>query len=350
VILIGHSMGGLISRWYLHKLDGWKDCRELITFGTPFGGSLNAVDSLANGFKRIEVLGRTVLDLTAMLESFPSMYQLLPRYPVISETPGADARYVHEVAPRITGLDTERAREAYEGFHCALDASVDEERSRDIRPLIGRGHATLQSAVVGTGSEPVLSPALAIERPKQALMSTELPAMSDPERRIDALFAAGDGTVPHAAAFPNELATSGDRGYSNQRHSQLQAAEALVDRQILRVAELQAGNVRAIRGTGDVEGEDPMWDMRLADVVPRGDVEIQARLLNSAEPERVLVRILDLEHPTEPAVEHEMAPEGDAFRLRLDDLPTGEYRIELRSSPVVGLPGPVREIFEVIDE
>ena len=50
VILIGHSMGGLVARWYLECLGGWQDTRALITFGTPHRGSLNAADFLVNGF------------------------------------------------------------------------------------------------------------------------------------------------------------------------------------------------------------------------------------------------------------------------------------------------------------
>ena len=50
LILIGHSMGGLVARYFLECLDGWRDTRMLITFGTPHRGSLNAVDFLVNGF------------------------------------------------------------------------------------------------------------------------------------------------------------------------------------------------------------------------------------------------------------------------------------------------------------
>ena len=39
VVLVGHSMGGIVSRYYLECLDGWRDTRALITFGTPYRGS-----------------------------------------------------------------------------------------------------------------------------------------------------------------------------------------------------------------------------------------------------------------------------------------------------------------------
>ena len=52
LVLLGHSMGGLVSRYYLEVLGGWRDTRRLITFGTPYRGSLNAVDFIAHGFTR----------------------------------------------------------------------------------------------------------------------------------------------------------------------------------------------------------------------------------------------------------------------------------------------------------
>src|SRR4051794_20279566 len=41
LVLVGHSMGGLVARYYLEVLGGWRDTRRLITFGTPYRGSLN---------------------------------------------------------------------------------------------------------------------------------------------------------------------------------------------------------------------------------------------------------------------------------------------------------------------
>ena len=75
-------MGGLICRHFLEMLDGWKDTRLLITFGTPYRGSLNALDFIANGMKK--KLGPvTLLNLTELVRSFTSVYQLLPIYPCV---------------------------------------------------------------------------------------------------------------------------------------------------------------------------------------------------------------------------------------------------------------------------
>ena len=72
VALIAHSMGGLVSRYYLEVLEGWRDCRALITFGTPYRGAVNAVGFIANGYKQIG------LDLTAVLRSCPAVRMIRP--------------------------------------------------------------------------------------------------------------------------------------------------------------------------------------------------------------------------------------------------------------------------------
>ena len=38
LILVGHSMGGLVARYFLECLEGWRDTRRLVTFGTPYRG------------------------------------------------------------------------------------------------------------------------------------------------------------------------------------------------------------------------------------------------------------------------------------------------------------------------
>ena len=50
VIIMAHSMGGLLARHYLEVMEGWPNCRLLVTFGTPYRGAL---DYLANGYKNV---------------------------------------------------------------------------------------------------------------------------------------------------------------------------------------------------------------------------------------------------------------------------------------------------------
>ena len=89
LVLVGHSMGGLISRYFLECLDGWRDTRTLVTFGTPYRGSVNALDTLVNG-KKIKFF-----DLTEVARSFTAIYQLLPTYPCYVDG-GAEPAHVDE--------------------------------------------------------------------------------------------------------------------------------------------------------------------------------------------------------------------------------------------------------------
>jgi triacylglycerol esterase/lipase EstA (alpha/beta hydrolase family) len=79
LILVAHSMGGLVARHFLEVLGGWRDTRCLATFGTPYGGSINALQTLVEG-TRIGGL----IDVSATMRSFTSVYQLLPTYPCVA--------------------------------------------------------------------------------------------------------------------------------------------------------------------------------------------------------------------------------------------------------------------------
>jgi pimeloyl-ACP methyl ester carboxylesterase len=145
LVLVGHSMGGLVSRYYLECLDGWRNTRALVSFGTPFRGSLNSLDTLVNG-KKIKFF-----DLTDVARSFTAIYQLLPTYPCYVEG-GAEPAYVDEAD--IPHLDRAKAKAALD-FHReirdAVDAHLEDQAYMDGRYDLGRivgiNQPTQQSAV-----------------------------------------------------------------------------------------------------------------------------------------------------------------------------------------------------------
>ena len=48
-----------------------------MTFGTPYWGAINAINYVANGYKE------KLVDLTNLLRSFPSVYELMACYDVV---------------------------------------------------------------------------------------------------------------------------------------------------------------------------------------------------------------------------------------------------------------------------
>lgn len=148
LILIAHSMGGLVASYFADCLDGWRDIHTLINLGVPFRGSANALNFLANGF----ATGMGWLPGRAAFASMDSVYQLLPTYKFVSN--GAAVMKVHEVA--IPGIDAGRAKAALD-FHEELTAARTRNlaaRGQDqgiTRAVVGIKQTTGQSAALSSG-------------------------------------------------------------------------------------------------------------------------------------------------------------------------------------------------------
>lgn len=78
LVLVCHSMGGVVARIFAELEGGAAEIRTLVTFGTPYSGSINALEFLVNGFRK--GWGPFTVDLSRMIRSFTSVYQLLPSY------------------------------------------------------------------------------------------------------------------------------------------------------------------------------------------------------------------------------------------------------------------------------
>ena len=70
VILVGHSMGGLLSRYYLQRLDGDKHVKKIITIGTPHYGTKLAPFGYGKNAREMEVNSTFISDLNRDIEDF----------------------------------------------------------------------------------------------------------------------------------------------------------------------------------------------------------------------------------------------------------------------------------------
>lgn len=200
LILIGHSMGGLVARQFLELHEGWRDTRLLVTFGTPYRGSLNALDTIANGV--LKKLGPFALDLSELFRSFTSVYQLLPIYGCVDT--GAGTPIELGQANGIPHLDSTRVADA-RAFHQAIEDSVtghlSEPAYRDhrysIHPVIGLSQPTFQSARLTNGRLEMLG-------------------------EIEDADESGDGTVPRVSASPKELGSDPPAMFVGEKHASLQ--------------------------------------------------------------------------------------------------------------------------------
>ena len=193
-------MGGLVSQYFLEVLGGWKDTRALVSFGTPYRGSLNALGYLANGFS--EGIGPLKVDLTSTLASFTGVYQLLPAFECVDRGKGKLER-IGEI-DGVVGVDPARAKAAlgfYEEIKAAAQRNGGDEAYKtngyETYPIVGLAQPTFQSATVAGGKVTLL-------------------------RSFDGKDNSGDGTVPRVSATPFAMSGAHREIYVAEQHGSLQ--------------------------------------------------------------------------------------------------------------------------------
>ncbi|MGV1829086.1 lipase/acyltransferase domain-containing protein [Agrobacterium vitis] len=179
--IVAHSMGGLVARYFLECLEGWKDVRSLITIGTPHRGSGKAADFLNKGID--PRLVERFLPGLQTARNFDSVYQLLPIYPFIVDAEGAHK--VHDVS--IAGIDQARAINAA-NFH----SEIEQARASNLKDSHYRIASPRLSVVVGT-DQPTFQSAM-IDETGRLVMSNR--------RDFKDVNLSGDGTVPRVSAIP----------------------------------------------------------------------------------------------------------------------------------------------------
>ena len=203
LILIGHSMGGLVCRYFLECMEGWKVTKALVTFGTPYRGSLNALDGLANGVKK------GPLDLSKWARQLTALYQLLPIYECYDAGDGKLVR-VGETAC-IPNVDAAKAVAALAFYREIEEAVTSNQKLAQYRAAGYRIYP-----VVGVAQQTNLSARLADDK-VEMLQTYKGEALG------------GDGTVPRVSAIPIELSTNPSGAiYVGTQHGSLQNADPVI--------------------------------------------------------------------------------------------------------------------------
>lgn len=318
LILIAHSMGGLVARHFIEVLGGWRDTRMLITLGTPHRGSVKALDFLVNGLSK--KLGPvTLLDLTEFVRSCPSVYQLLPIYPCVGATE-EDLKRVGELE-ELGGLDMERARAGIE-FHREIERAV-EANSKDaayqssrykLLPLVGTYQPTFLSALLTRdGVEP-------IETYKGQTML------------------GGDGTVPRFSATPIELSKAKVETFVACPHAGLQNFESVRVQLRSTLEDVDISEIMAPEA-------EPI-SLKMADAFSSAEpFQALARCEVALEPMRA--SLVNVETGVEVEAEFEMVSDAEGWqRLELSPLAAGTYRIRIDAGEEAE---PITDVFAVVD-
>ncbi|NNJ12071.1 hypothetical protein EKD04_017210 [Chloroflexales bacterium ZM16-3] len=324
VVLIAHSMGGLVSRYYLEALDGWSDCRLLLTIATPHRGSLNAVDTLSNGITLFPSLTRVIRDLT-------SIYQLLPIYEAIT-VGGAQTRVAETNA--LPGIDQSWAKAAREDFHLEIYRRAKENRamgrSQLTIPWVGVHQDTFQSAFVEDG---------------RVMMSYHLPPI------IDMAFDGGDGTVPRVSAVPADFSKQEEElsRYSAQQHGWITNNEMTLTPLIESLHTILSPGSQNVLGRES--DRKPAINLRADSVFGPGQPIVLSLAVEKTEHTLTLEARLESTTPSAKTITSKIdVKPGERMSLSFTDVPPGLYRVAVRSRGFKGLaPDPVQSLVELVD-
>ena len=121
LVIVAHSMGGLVARYACEVLGLRKDVQAVFTMGTPYQGSYKCLERLVNGF--------VTAGLTQTLKSFDSTYQLLPTYPCIEVDGGAARTVAQERAVLQDHIDMHRVQQVGASFHVECSSAAEANKS-----------------------------------------------------------------------------------------------------------------------------------------------------------------------------------------------------------------------------
>jgi len=312
VIVVAHSMGGLVARYWIGPLGGWSVCSALLTLGTPHRGAPKAIDWLVHG-PGIGPLRHS--GLRKVLRQWPSLYELLPQYPAVWDA-GA-GREIELTRLRSSTYSGQFAAMAAAGRRVHDDIAtawgdIPSGRVPDVIPYFGRGHAT---------------PNLVTLRPGGGLAVVK----EDPPWRGNVGWA-GDGTVPALSAIPRELGQVRAvwRGL-RERHGPLAGTPSFIE-----VLRTYSGEPVPARG-GEAPAT-PWLGLDVEDVVPAG-MELAVGV--TVQPETAVaagvhVTLSAVPVAAPPIFATAMTGAERTWRATLPPLPPGRYRVEFEARQVCG--------------
>jgi len=346
IIYLAHSMGGLVARYYLEHLGGWRTCRALITFGSPHRGSLNALDFLSNGFRISGGTAKRMLleaadiaypelfeQLAATVRTFPSVYQLLCTYEAVQ----IDDEYRRIVdMSHLPNIDMGRAQEARQLFHEIIKRSVEENLRLDAKenyslktiPVVGIAQDTFQSAYLSGGR-------------------VELSYLPPP--KVGSLDADGDGTVPLVSAIPVELENKHREYFVAQQHGFLTSESSMLTALLARIRRLAADSSPHLFGDQQLRPPIPaklsVEPLQLASEPIRVDIAIGSSSNTSFSG---ILHVEAVDGLAEP-VAHALAINSHQMAVELQPLPPGLYRVHMTGDFDLGHPVEVTSLFEVVE-
>ena len=95
VMLIGHSLGTLVGRYYVERLGGRRRVERLVLMGGPHSGTAKVLASLLVP-PHVLPFGLMGEKLRRILETWPTTYQIIPTYPCGADQNGRQINFLND--------------------------------------------------------------------------------------------------------------------------------------------------------------------------------------------------------------------------------------------------------------
>jgi hypothetical protein len=174
LVVVAHSMGGLITRYATQKLDLSALLRQVITLGTPFYGAVKGVQMLATG--EGAPVPREVARRLAL--TCPGVFDLLPRYRSVLTTDGLRLLTVEDIAA--IGGSAELAADASQRWE-KLGLAAGDRSGSAVRHLavVGTEQPTVQSVELEAGEATFLESLAGINHAGDSTVYRQAAALGD---------------------------------------------------------------------------------------------------------------------------------------------------------------------------
>jgi pimeloyl-ACP methyl ester carboxylesterase len=205
VVLIGHSMGGLVIKWCATQILSSRKIARIITIATPYKGSLKAIEALLPGARKLFGIEHQK-SMRHAARTMPGLYQLLPSWKgavVDQESGNAMSPFkigswqkslVRSLADKYSPEFFQKKLSDAEAFSRVVSRAWPAQLAKKVYYAYGVGSKTWKQVKVDTRKDNLYLFNKAVEDDR------------------------GDGTVPSLSAIQSEI-PKGRRTYKDQRHT-----------------------------------------------------------------------------------------------------------------------------------
>lgn len=311
LIFVCHSLGGLVVQQFTDLLGGAIDTKGVVTLGTPFRGAVGALAVMS--YETSRLLPRLRARFRNLARTFPSVYELLPRYRAVID--GQRRRHL-----RASDLPDGVRQEVFEATSLVAERmEIQTPRLYERTVLVGSLQRTPQFVRFRDG------------------LITVLKEWDTSSRTIDER---GDGTVPRQSVAPPEWKDDRRAVPLGQTHVGL-ASDAGTFRILFNMLTATPRNEQAGSSLG--------LALEVTDLIPSGqDLLVSCEIPAGDRATPLLVAVVAAESGL-PIARQVPKQQGPYHIAKFDHVPPGDYIVTVQPASTDSPHTRVWDLVTVVD-